>query len=147
MGRVRLPDTILADLEARGLVAPGTGSTAPRAPRRGRSRDWPAELAEQCRHGGLQEPVREYRFHPVRRWRFDLCWPWLRVACEVDGGAFIGGRHTSGAGFREDCIKLSEAAALGYRVLRVMPEHVESGQALSWLQAAILGGPPWPPAP
>lgn len=81
--------------------------------------------------------LREHRFHPTRKWRFDLAWPIRRVAVEVDGGAFIAGRHARGAGIRGDCEKFSEAAALGWRVLRVLPEHVESGQALTWLEKAL----------
>jgi very-short-patch-repair endonuclease len=89
---------------------------------------------------GLEE---EFRFHPLRRWRFDLAWPARLIACEVDGGAWIGGRHTSGAGFEADCEKVSIAAALGWRVLRVTPRQVERGQALIWLEAA-LALPPRP---
>ena len=80
---------------------------------------------------------REHRFHPTRRWRFDLAWPDKKVAVEVDGGAFISGRHARGAGIRSDCEKFSEAAAMGWRVLRVLPEHVESGQALGWIERAL----------
>ncbi len=97
----------------------------------------------QCRMAALPLPVHEYAFWPGRRFRFDLAWPESRVAVEVDGGAFIGGRHTTGSGFRSDCVKLSEAAARGWRVLRVMPEHVESGEALGWVERALLAGPPW----
>lgn len=80
---------------------------------------------------------REYQFHDSRKWRFDLAFPVRRVAIEVDGGAFIAGRHARGAGIRSDCEKFSEAAAMGWRVLRVLPEHVESGQALAWLERAL----------
>lgn len=136
MGRVQLPDTIRRTLEADGRL-PATGP--PAAPRvtLSRAEDWPGSLAVECVRLGLAPPVREHRFHPVRRWRFDLAWPDRLVAVEVDGGAFIGGRHTSGAGFRVDCVKLSEAAALGWRVLRVMPEHVEDGSALGWVLRAL----------
>lgn len=94
-------------------------------------------LVFQARAVGLPEPVREHRFHPVRRFRFDLAWPTHRVAVEVDGGVFTGGRHARGAGIRRDAEKFSEAAALGWRVLRVLPEHVESGQAVGWLERAL----------
>lgn len=102
-----------------------------------RREDFAGTLAAQATMRGLPEPVREHRFHPVRGWRFDLAYPGALVAVEVDGGAFAGGRHTSGPGFREDCVKLSEAAALGWRVLRVMPEHVTSGEAVEWLRRAL----------
>ena len=87
--------------------------------------------------GWAEASEREYRFHPTRRWRFDLAFPSRWVAVEVDGGAFIAGRHARGAGIRNDCEKFSEAAALGWRVLRVLPEQIESGQALGWLERAL----------
>lgn len=98
-------------------------------------------LVWQVDHVGLPEPVREHRFHPSRRWRFDLAWPDQLVAVEVDGGVWTGGRHVTGSGATKDAEKFSEAAAMGWRVLRVTPEHVESGQALGWLEAALRWTP------
>lgn len=145
MGAVRLPDTILKKLQREGRVPPELSrpvalAVVGAALRADRREDFAATLAIRAVQAGLPAPVREWRFHPRRRWRFDLAFVEQRVAVEVDGGAFSGGRHTSGPGFREDCVKLSEAAALGWRVLRVMPEHVESGEALRWLEAALAWG-------
>lgn len=67
---------------------------------------------------GLPEPVEEHRFHPVRRWRFDYAWPNKKVALEVEGGTWSGGRHTRGSGFEGDCLKYSEAAIMGWKVIR-----------------------------
>jgi hypothetical protein len=67
-------------------------------------------------------PEAEYLFHPTRRWRFDWAWPEQRVALETEGGAWTGGRHTRGGGFIADMEKYSEAAALGWRILRVQPK-------------------------
>ena len=78
-------------------------------------------------------PVPEYRFHPVRRWRFDLAWPALLLAVEVDGGTWVSGRHTRGAGYERDCEKLNAAVLLGWRVLRFTTGQVTSGQALTVL--------------
>ena len=36
---------------------------------------------------------KEWKFHPVRRWRFDYAFPDFRVALEVEGGVFTGGRQ------------------------------------------------------
>ena len=88
----------------------------------------------------LPEPAREYRFHPVRKWRFDLAWPELRVALEVDGGVYVSGAHNRGPHVESDCEKFSEAAALGWRVLRVTPRHVRDGRALVWLRGALEYG-------
>jgi hypothetical protein len=32
---------------------------------------------------GLLESIREHRFAPSRRWRFDLAWPFSRLALET----------------------------------------------------------------
>lgn len=68
------------------------------------------------------QPVREYRFHQTRKWRFDFAWPDALVALEVDGGqfAFRGGRHSTDA----DREKLNTAAALGWRVFRFSPKQL-----------------------
>lgn len=137
MGTVKLTD---AQARAFGLASGVKVLPRPRGASTDRREDHASTLAVQARQAGLGEAVREFRFHGERRWRFDLAYPDRLVAVEVDGGAFVGGRHTSGSGFREDCVKLSEAAALGWRVLRVMPEHVKSGQALAWLERAMAHG-------
>ena len=97
----------------------------------------PQDLAVQCVLARLPTVTREFTFHPSRRWRFDLCFVDQRLAVEVDGGAFANGRHTRGSGFRNDCEKGAAAAALGYRVLHVMPEHITSGIALQWVETAL----------
>ena len=87
--------------------------------------------------------VREYRFHPTRRWRFDFAWPAQRVAVEVEGGAWIRGRHTRPRGFLADLEKYAEALVMGWRVLRVAREHIEGGQAIAWLEKLLDGSPPY----
>lgn len=98
-------------------------------------------LPMQCRLLGLPVPREEYRFHPVRRWRFDFAFVAEKVAVEINGGAFIrgGGRHTRGAGFRNDTEKLAEAAILGWKVIPVLPEDVGTGKAIGWIQRALKG--------
>lgn len=80
----------------------------------------------------------EFRFHPVRRWRADFHIPAGRLLVEIEGGGFIGGRHGRGVGMRNDCEKYAEAMALGYRVLRVVPDHVNNGKALEWIQRLLI---------
>ena len=63
-------------------------------------------------------PIREHRFAPPRRWRFDFAWPDWRVAVELEGGAWARGRHTRGAGYVADCEKYNAATLAGWRVLR-----------------------------
>ena len=74
-----------------------------------------ATMLDEAGAGGYQ---REYRFDKERRWRFDFAWPEKLVALEVEGGAWIGGRHNRAAGFQADVEKYNAAAAGGWRVFR-----------------------------
>ena len=76
---------------------------------------------------GLPKPVAEYRFHPVRKWRFDYAWLQHKVAVEIDGGVWTGGRHTRGAGFIKDQEKRNAAVLAGWKVLHFTPASVMTG--------------------
>jgi len=86
---------------------------------------------------------REFRFAPPRRWRADfligdrLHVPASPLLVEIDGGAYVNGRHSRGTGVEADCEKTSAAAILGYRVIRATPKQVEDGRALEWIRAAL----------
>ena len=43
-------------------------------------------LALHLRADKVEGWVREHRFHPTRRWRFDFAWPKLLFAVKVYGG-------------------------------------------------------------
>lgn len=94
-------------------------------------------LAFQLRAAGVRTPEREYRFADPRRWRFDFAWPTVKVACEVDGATWSGGRHARGSGIEADAEKYSAAAVLGWRVLRVTRAMVEDGRALQFVETAL----------
>lgn len=94
-----------------------------------------------CKAFGLPEPEAEHRFAPPRRWRFDWAWPPESVALEIEGGAFIAGRHTRGAGFLSDLEKYSEAAARGWLVIRVTPKQLHHQQTYEWVKQAIASRP------
>lgn len=100
----------------------------------------PAIFAQLCRDHGLPEPVQEYRFHPVRRWRFDYAWPDLLVALEVEGGVWTGGRHTRGSGFKGDMEKYNTATVLGWRVLRCVPSDVCTMETVEMITEAASDG-------
>ena len=95
------------------------------------------QLAWQIQAIRLPDPETEHRFAPPRRWRLDLAWPQALLAVEIEGGIWTNGRHTRGAGFLADCEKYNEATLLGWRILRVTREHIESGQALRWIERAL----------
>lgn len=91
----------------------------------------------QCALRGLPEPMREHRFHPVRKWRFDFAWPDRMLAVEIEGGAFSGGRHTRGVGFQSDCEKYNAAVLSGWRVFRFTSQQVMNGAAVAIAQQAL----------
>ncbi|MDO8303927.1 MAG: hypothetical protein Q7T18_11865 [Sedimentisphaerales bacterium] len=51
--------------------------------------------------------------------------PEARVSVEVEGGVWIQGGHTRGAGYSSDLEKYNAAAALGWIVLRFTPKMLE----------------------
>ncbi len=82
-------------------------------------------------------PLTEHRFHSTRRWRFDYAWPDYQVALEVEGGVWVGGRHTSGAGFVKDMEKYNEAACMGWRIIRCQPRQLCTMQTVETLRRAL----------
>jgi len=62
------------------------------------------------------ELIAEHKFHPTRKWRFDWAMKQGRCAVEIDGGVFIRGRHSRGAGMMKDAEKGRAACDLGWRV-------------------------------
>ncbi len=69
----------------------------------------------------IETPINEHLFAKSmkRRWRFDRCWIDNKLAVEIEGGIYSGGRHVRGKGFEEDCKKYNSAVVLGWRVLKV----------------------------
>jgi len=67
----------------------------------------------------------EYVFHPTRKWRFDWAMPEAKVAVEVEGGVWMGGGHTRGAGYSANLEKYNAAAALGWIVFRFTPKMLD----------------------
>lgn len=51
-----------------------------------------------CRSDLKVECIKEHKFHPIRKWRFDYAIPEHKIALEVEGGVWTGGRHTSPKG-------------------------------------------------
>lgn len=76
--------------------------------------------AEECLSRALEaDPIpgwdlaRQHRFHPTRKWAFDFAFPSQKLAVEVEGHY-----HKTHAGHLSDCEKFSQAAVMGWRVLR-----------------------------
>jgi hypothetical protein len=94
-------------------------------------------LDQQCKFAKLPIPACEYRFHPTRKWRLDYAFPVQKLAVEVEGGVFIQGRHSRGAGMVKDMEKYNTLAVGGWRLLRVTPKQVTDGTALNLVEQAL----------
>lgn len=75
--------------------------------------------------------VAEYRFHPERKWRFDIAFPSRKVAVEFDG---MGYGHQAAAALVKSNERQNVAVSMGWKVLRFspamfslvrMPEHID----------------------
>lgn len=88
---------------------------------------------------GISAPdyLREHRFHPKRRWRFDFAWPELMVAVEIEGGTWGKSRHTTGTGFEKDCEKYNNATLLGWSVFRFTGDQVKNAAAIDMTRRAL----------
>jgi very-short-patch-repair endonuclease len=87
----------------------------------------------------LPTPVAEHRFDASRRWRFDRAWCVAKIAVEIEGGTWVKGRHSRGAGMRKDAEKYNAAVMQGWRVLRFTGDMVKDGSALRTLTDALIG--------
>jgi very-short-patch-repair endonuclease len=76
-----------------------------------------AKMEAWLKYSGI-EYVKEYKFHPKRKWRADIAIPSKMVLIEWDGIMSEKSRHTSVTGFSEDCNKMNAAQLLGWKVLR-----------------------------
>jgi very-short-patch-repair endonuclease len=67
--------------------------------------------------GHLPAPVRQHRFHPTRKFRFDFAWPEWKLAVEIQGSTWQKGGHNTGYGLTADYEKLRLAQRAGWKVL------------------------------
>ena len=82
---------------------------------------------------------KEFKFHPVRKWRFDYAIPEHKIALEVEGGVWTGGRHTSPKGFLGDIEKYNTATLMGWRVFRTTPDELYRKKTIDLIKTAISG--------
>lgn len=67
--------------------------------------------------------MREYKFHPTRRWRIDYFFPEQKLAVEIEGGVWAYGRHNRAASFLKDMDKYNAMALMGIHLLRFTPDQ------------------------
>lgn len=101
--------------------------------------DGEARLMQQMQLAGITDYVREHQFHPARRWRLDFAWPSHKLAVEVEGGTFSGGRHTRGTGYRRDIEKYNQLCLQGWHLLRFTTEMVKAGEATGLITDMLCG--------
>jgi len=111
-------------------------------------------LALLIKASDLPEPVRQYKFvrdvvgdgpgirarvkeAGLKDWRFDFAWPDIKLAVEVEGGAWTRGRHTRGKGFVGDMEKYNYAAVCGWTLLRFATNHLTNGYAIQMIERMI----------
>ncbi len=85
----------------------------------------------------IPAPEFEYRFDPVRRWRFDLAWPEYKLYAECDGGIWIHGGHNRGAQMKKDWAKRNAATIAGWRGLWVEPKDLLSTEFMETIKKAL----------
>lgn len=74
--------------------------------------------------------IKEFPFlHGKRQWKLDFAMPCCKIAIEVEGGLFTGGRHGRGAGLVADMAKYNRLAIEGWRLLRYPPSQVKTNKA------------------
>lgn len=80
-------------------------------------------------------PELDDSFGNSRSWRFDFACPRSRVAVEIEGGTRNKSRHTSYAGFAEDCEKYNAAALAGWCVFRLTGEMIDEAHLRQIMEA------------
>jgi hypothetical protein len=96
-------------------------------------------LEKHLRELGL-DFEREFRFHPVRKWRSDyrlkaVMLHGLEILLEIEGGFYHGKSGHSGAtGIQRDIDKANHALACGYLPFRFSTADVLRGRARAFLK-------------
>jgi hypothetical protein len=96
-------------------------------------------LEQHMRELGFDRFVREYKFHPKRKWRFDYLldpdWDSFGdVAIEIEGGIWNNGAHVRGKHYQSDMEKYREAAAMTFKVYRFSVQEVLNGTAKKFIK-------------
>jgi very-short-patch-repair endonuclease len=67
-------------------------------------------------------PVREFRAHSIRRWRWDLAYPSQKLVIDIQGARY----HLSAKQNRSDLEKHNAAVEAGYKVLLFPADKIRS---------------------
>lgn len=58
---------------------------------------------------------------------------------EVEGGIYVMGRHTRGAGFKGDMEKYNAAAGMGITIVRVVPGDLLKTETFNLVKKTLYG--------
>ncbi len=96
-------------------------------------------LLLQLKAAGLPEPTEEILFAASlgRRYRADLVYQDKKIIIEIEGGVYTKQAHGSITGILRDIEKYNIAAVLGYRVIRILPGWIQTGEAVEWIRRAL----------
>lgn len=96
-------------------------------------------LAFHMRAEGIKNFVRQFKWHPERKFLADFAWPELKLIVEVQGGVHIRGArsHTGRKGYEQDRARTNEAVILGYRILEFTPHQIKNGYAIRTVRRAL----------
>lgn len=93
------------------------------------------QFAQYCKASrgplAVPEPTLEYQPRQDRKHRMDICWPEHKLALEIEGGTWKGGRF--------NMEKANLAALAGYRIIYVTPAQLLKPETLALVIAAIHG--------
>jgi len=81
--------------------------------------------------------LKEYRFDAKRRWRFDVAFPAVKVAIEIEGGVWNYGRHNRASGFLKDLEKYNSAVEQGWCILRYTWDEIEKASIYEQIVSTI----------
>lgn len=77
---------------------------------------------ENYPHGPM--PIREHRFAPPRRYRFDFAFIDKRIGIDLQGAVWIRGGHSTGTGINNDCNKNNLAVLNGWKFFKFTVNHL-----------------------
>jgi len=131
---LRLSEAQLAEIIRRSKVRVVTPSPEPKTKSRVLTKKYAFErkLQQHCEAERLRVPVLEYKFLKDRKFRFDLAWVDLKIACEIDGMV-----HRIKKQWLSDMEKMNLARENGWSVVHVTPKMISTGQAIALIRRAL----------
>ena len=75
-------------------------------------------------HHKIFDFVREYQFHPSRKWRLDIAFPDKKLGIELEGVFGLAVLTIRGVHYASDCEKYNQPTLLGWKVLRYTERNI-----------------------